>query len=226
MTRYWGPLGWMALHSISINYPDEPTFQDKETLTRFLDRFRDTITCPSCQSHFREIYKNYIAAFPEWNTSKYNLFLFVARAHNTVNKRLDKPLIRTVADCLKTIKTNSQNTTLAGYRAAYITYLVGNWNRELSGDSMMRQNFTKDLQKINNEYWNVREVDINTISFPEGDVLFNLEDRIGLQRATLRIPMSYIGNRATNNNPQQSSGKSLPNVGFRITGGRLKLGNM
>jgi hypothetical protein len=212
MTRYWGPLGWMTLHSISINYPDIPAVEDKQLLIRFMDNFTESITCPTCQSHFKSIFQTYRSLFPSWNASKFDLFVFIARAHNTVNKRLDKPLIRTVAECLEKIKTNSIHTTLSGFRQTYINYLIGNWSRELTGEGRIKIGHSKELQKINNEYWSLRETNIDSLKFPEADVLFNIEQRTMAPSTSNGLPSVYRG--------------SLPNVGFRFSGGRLKLGNM
>ena len=212
MTKYWGPLGWMTLHSISLNYPDTPSVEDKQILIRFMDNFTESITCQYCQSHFKTIFQTYKGLFPSWNSSKYDLFVFIARAHNTVNKRLDKPLIRTVAQCLETIKSNTKNTSLSGFRQAYINYLISNWSRELSGEGRLKIGHSKQLQKINNEYWSFREVDIDSLNFPETDVLFDIEQRSVLPKATGGLPSIYKG--------------SLPNVGFRFSGGKLKLGNI
>jgi len=212
MTKYWGPLGWMTLHSISLNYPDTPSVEDKQILIRFMDNFTESITCQYCQSHFKTIFQTYKGLFPLWNSSKYDLFVFIARAHNTVNKRLDKPLIRTVAECLEKIKTNSVHTTLSGFRQSYINYLISNWSRELSGEGRIRIGHSKELQKINNEYWSLRETNIDSLNFPETDVLFDIEQRSVLPKATGGLPSIYKG--------------SLPNVGFRFSGGKLKLGNM
>jgi hypothetical protein len=77
MTKYWGPMGWMALHSISLNYPDEPTIADKQILGRFMEKFTETISCPSCQSHWQGLYRTYTSVFPQWNSSKFQLFLFI-----------------------------------------------------------------------------------------------------------------------------------------------------
>ena len=212
MTKYWGPLGWMTLHSISLNYPDTPSVEDKQILIRFMDNFTESITCQYCQSHFKTIFQNYKGLFPSWNSSKYDLFVFIARAHNTVNKRLDKPLIRTVAQCLETIKSNTKNTSLSRFRQSYINYLISNWSRELSGEGRLKIGHSKQLQKINNEYWSFREVDIDSLNFPETDVLFDIEQRSVLPKATGELPSIYKG--------------SLPIVGFRFSGGKLKLGNM
>lgn len=212
MTKYWGPLGWMTLHSISLNYPDNPSKEDKQILIRFINNFTESITCPSCQSHFRTMFESYIGLFPSWSSSKFDLFVFIARAHNTVNKKLDKPLIRTVAQCLETIKSNTKNTSLSGFRKAYINYLIGNWSRELSGEGRIRMNYAKEVQKINSQYWSFREVNIDSLNFPESDVLFDIDQRSVLPKATSGLPSIYKG--------------SLPNVGFRFSGGKLKLGNM
>jgi len=212
MSKFWGPLGWMTLHSISLNYPDNPLIEDKRILINFMNSFTESITCPSCQSHFKKIFQTYKGLFPDWNASKYDLFIFIARAHNTVNKRLDKPLIRTVAECLEKIKTNSIHTTLLGFRQSYINYLIGNWSRELSGEGRLRIGYSKEVQKINNEYWSLREVDFDSLNFPEGDVLFDIEQRSIISKATSGLPSIYKG--------------SLPNVGFKFSGGKLKLGNM
>jgi len=212
MTTYWGPLGWMTLHSISLNYPDIPAIEDKQYLSRFMNNFTESISCPSCQSHFKTIFQTYIGLFPNWNASKYDLFVFIARAHNTVNKRLDKPLIRTVSDCLETIKTNIKNTSLKGFRQSYINYLISNWSKEMSGEGRLRIGYSKELQKINNEYWSLREVDFDSLNFPESDVLFNIEQRSILSPVSNGLPSIYRG--------------SLPNIGFRFSGGRLRLGNV
>jgi hypothetical protein len=212
MTKHWGPLGWMTLHSISLNYPDTPSVEDKQILSRFMNNFTESITCPYCESHFKTLFQTYKGLFPSWNASKYDLFVFIARAHNTVNKRLDKPLIRTVADCLETIKSNTKNTSLSGFRQSYINYLIGNWSRELSGEGRLRMGYSKELQKINNEYWSLRETNIDSLNFSETDVLFDIDQRSRLPSVSNGLPSIYKG--------------SLVNVGFRFSGGKLKLGNL
>jgi hypothetical protein len=212
MTKYWGPLGWMTLHSISLNYPVNPSKEDKQILISYMNNFTESITCPFCQTHFKSIFQSYIRLFPSWNASKYDLFVFIARAHNTVNKKLDKPLIRTVNECIETIKSNTKNNSLTMFRQAYINYLIGNWSRELSGEGRLRMNYAKEVQKINNQYWSLRETNIDSLKFPETDVLFDIDKKSMLTKATIGLPSMFKG--------------SLSNVGFRFSGGKLKLGNM
>ena len=128
MTSLWGPLGWMTLHSVSLLYPEVPSQADKEILKRYMTAFRDSISCPSCQSHFKIIFQNYTASHPEWNSNRFQFFLFVVRAHNTVNKRLNKPCPNTVQECLSMYYANTKINSGLVYRTKYLEYLIRNWS--------------------------------------------------------------------------------------------------
>ena len=209
MSRIWGPLGWMTLHSISLNYPETPSSEDKSIVFAYMKSFAASITCPSCRSHFTSMFAMYKSRHPEWANSKFDLFLFVVRAHNTVNKRLDKPIVYTVADCLQTIANNSKNTPLYVFRQNYISHVINNYQREMSGEGRILLGFIREVQKINNEYWNSRECAIADIVFPEENVTEFIED------TSRRVQTPY-----------SSSSVVIPlNVGFRIRGGKLRLGS-
>lgn len=173
MTSLWGPLGWMTLHSISLLYPESPSQADKQILKRYMDLFRDTITCPYCQSHFKIIYTNYARSHPEWANSRFDFFMFVVRAHNTVNKRLNKPKPESVQACLDMYKATTQNTTGLGYRTAYLTYLLRNYGREMSGEGYMHLSEVREMKRITEEYWNKKteesissfQMDANVLEF-------------------------------------------------------------
>jgi len=170
-TKYWGPLGWMTLHSVSLIYPDTPTAEERAIMDKFIRLFAETISCPTCKDHFQRLLSLYTANHPEYLNSKQDLAVFVFRAHNSVNRKLDKPRQATVAECLETLKLNTKHTTFSHFRKAYITYLINNWKRELSGYGTIIKRSAMELQKINNEYFNLREIDISTIVLQEADVL-------------------------------------------------------
>ena len=167
MTSLWGPLGWMTLHSASMLYPENPSHTDKEILKRFMDAFRETLTCIHCYHHFKILFQNYTSLHPDWADSRFNLFLFIARAHNTVNNRLNKPKPATVQACIDTFRSNTVVTSAFVYRAKYIEYLSRNWSREMSGEGMMKLAHVRELQRINNEYWN-HKTEYSTDSFQMG----------------------------------------------------------
>lgn len=154
MTAVWGPMGWMTLHSISLLYPDNPSQSDKQISHKFLDEFANSITCPHCEKHFKTMFENYRKIHPEWNSSKFHLFLFIARAHNTVNKRLEKPLVKTVQECLDSIIQGTQYTSATTFRRNYIDYVAKRMMAEMSGDTMIKVGLAQSMRRTNETYWN------------------------------------------------------------------------
>jgi hypothetical protein len=209
MTSFWGPLGWMNLHSISCLYPENPTSEDKQIVTKYLKCFEETITCPKCQSHFSSMLSMYKKSYPNWLNSRYDFFLFVCRCHNTVNRRLDKPILQSAYDCLKTFQSNVKVTSAEQYRQSYLSYLTKIWSQEQSGESFMRLSSVREMKKINEQYWNPREIDVNTVVFlADTDVTQPI-----LQDPKHYSPSSSIPVFANN-----------PNIHIGFKNGRLKLG--
>ena len=210
MAKVWGPLGWLCLHSMSVCYPNEPTQEEKLICMRSIELFGDTITCRHCKEHFNKLYQSYKSMYPDYLDSRQNFFLMVVRIHNSVNKRLDKPIIQSVKDCLDLLKTNTTNVSGGLFRQQYINYLIRNWSYEMTGEAMILKAKTYDLQKINNSYYNSREQDFN----------------IQLEEADIKTPIPETNKININNNSIFSLNISnlakATNVGFK--GGRLKLG--
>jgi hypothetical protein len=204
MTAIWGPLGWMTLHSVSINYPDTPSETEKQICSRFLDMFAETITCHICKSHFSRMLQTYRVTHQDYLDSKQNFFLFTVRAHNTVNKRLDKPTVKTVADSLKTLQQATSQTSPAEYRRKYLEYLRRIWESERSANGLFALQKVRELEKINTEYWSLRENSYVQF-FYEADVLEYISESGVKKTSNGFVP--FIG--------------SVPKVGFG--GGRLKL---
>jgi len=200
----------MTLHSISANYPTNPSREDREVLNIFLECFKQTITCPSCKNHFTSMFQTYKQMHPEWANSKFDLFIAFCRMHNTVNKRLDKPLQQTLQDCIETLKNATKNTSPAKFRITYLNYLMVTWSPQQTGDSLISLGQTRELIRINNDYWSQRETSYSDLNFTRTANVVEL------------VPM----------NPQlYEVSKGFPNfvnqpkvVGFRITGGKLRLG--
>jgi len=168
MTKIWGPVGWMTIHSISVCYPEEPSIEDKAILNDFMNAFGFTITCPSCNQHFSTMFNAYKQSVPSWNNSRRDLFLAICRMHNTVNKRIDKPCPKTVQECLDSLKNATSYTSPTEFRKQYIEYLRSQWRYQPGSIQMIS---VDKMRKINEEYWNKREVSYSDVSFPEDDVL-------------------------------------------------------
>jgi len=199
MTKLWGPLGWMTLHSVSLIYPENPSPAEKQIASRFLDLFADTISCNQCKMHFKTIRLLYASSNPGYLNSRQEFALFGFRAHNTVNRRLDKPLQSTVAHCLQSLRNATSQTSLANYRSSYLTYLSRNWAREFTAESLIILGSVREMNKINNEYWSPRDSGIPDLA--EADVVTSIE-RDGVRVSSDRLVSTSIG----------------------FKGGRLKLG--
>jgi len=156
MTALWGPMGWMTLHSVSMLYPEFPSSADKAILKRYIELFRDTITCIHCHNHFKGLYDTYTRTHPDWGNSRFDLFLFVVRAHNAVNLRLNKPRPASVQECITAFQSNTVVTSALTYRTKYNEYLLRTWAREMSGESMMKVGLVRELKRITEEYWNTQ----------------------------------------------------------------------
>jgi hypothetical protein len=153
------------------------------------------------------MYESYKSLYPTYLNSKKDLFVFVTRIHNSVNKRLDKPIIQTVKDALELLQNNTKSVSGRSFREQYINYLIRNWAYEMTGEAMMLKHLAYELQKINNSYWNTKEQDFN-IEIEEDDIKILVPDNI--KHTPTSIYSFTTANLA-----------KATNVGFR--GGRLKL---
>ena len=88
-TTFWGPSGWLFLHSIVQNYPWKPTLEQKNNYLIFLKQVGNVLPCRYC----RESYQEFIN---EPNTlldkkvmeSRKTLVKWLFDIHNKVNKKL------------------------------------------------------------------------------------------------------------------------------------------
>lgn len=194
-TKIWGPLGWMTLHSISAIYPENPTPADKLLVEEFISAFRETITCPYCKNHFTAMFNKYKQIHPEWSSNRQSLFMFICRAHNTVNRRLDKPMPKTVSECIETLKNATAVKCPAEFRKAYLDYLTRNWTHQSDSSGFMMMGYVRKMIKINNEYFNPRDVKYSEITIQEENVLDFIPEDSNKYRATQAVldPIHYRG---------------------------------
>jgi hypothetical protein len=204
MASVWGPMGWITLHSIAAAYPDEPTQEMRSITSSFLEKFAETITCPHCKTHFSRMLAVYQSSHPDFLNNRRNFFLFTVRAHNTVNKRLDKPILQTVSECLETLRNATKNVSPSQFRINYFSYVARNWIHELGGDGRINFNITNDMKKLNTTFFSQTNDEFDK-EIEEGDVLELIEDTRNIRFST--VLSRYVA--------------TSPDVGFK--GGRLKL---
>ena len=89
LTTVWGPSLWHYLHTMSFNYPVQPTASDKRHYRNFILNLQKVLPCKHCRDNLK---KNF-AAHPlrecdMKNRETYSRYVY--KLHETVNKMLGK----------------------------------------------------------------------------------------------------------------------------------------
>tara|TARA_B100001123_G_C14517961_1_gene713134 strand:- start:45 stop:509 length:465 start_codon:yes stop_codon:yes gene_type:complete len=85
----WGPKMWFYIHTLAINYPDNPSNEDRKHYYNFFYNIRYTLPCGSC----RRNYNIHLNEIPIKLDSKMHLFNWTVDMHNKVNELLGKPIL-------------------------------------------------------------------------------------------------------------------------------------
>ena len=89
LTSVWGPSMWHYLHTMSFNYPVEPTKENKHYYKEFVKNLQYTLPCKYCRINL----KNNFKAHPIKDCHMKNREAFsryVYELHELVNKMLNK----------------------------------------------------------------------------------------------------------------------------------------
>lgn len=114
----WGPGGWIFLHTMTFNYPDKPTKEDKKKYTNFFNMLGGMLPCKYC----RDSYNIYLKHVPidKFIDSREGLTYWLYYIHNLVNDKVFKndsttfeevvrKYERFKAGCKKVKKNNDKN---------------------------------------------------------------------------------------------------------------------
>ena len=84
--KFWGPGAWMFLHSITMNYPKNPTETDKEIYYNFFKNLEHVLPCEKCGYN----YARHIQDYPIENVlhSRKLFVKWFIKIHNEVNKEI------------------------------------------------------------------------------------------------------------------------------------------
>ena len=89
LTSVWGPSLWHYLHTMSFNYPVNPTLEDKKNYKNFILSLKNVLPCKYCRINLTTNFKN----LPIRNCHMKNRDTFsryVYKLHEHVNKMLNK----------------------------------------------------------------------------------------------------------------------------------------
>jgi hypothetical protein len=89
MTSIWGPPMWHVLHTISFNYPVEPTKEQKEYYYNFYSNLVNILPCRYCRDNLCNNFKK-LPLTKSVFKNRDSLSRYVYLLHEEVNKMLEK----------------------------------------------------------------------------------------------------------------------------------------
>ena len=89
LTSIWGPALWHSLHTISFNYPVNPTTENKKHYRDFMLNLVNILPCKYCRENLKNNYKQFPLTM-ECMKNRNSFSRYVFKLHETVNKKLGK----------------------------------------------------------------------------------------------------------------------------------------
>jgi len=89
VTRIWGPWAWCFLHTISFNYPTNPTSEDKKNYKNFILNLQHVLPCGHCRKNYNKNLKLHPLTIKNLKNRK-TFSTWVYELHEVVNKMLKK----------------------------------------------------------------------------------------------------------------------------------------
>jgi hypothetical protein len=89
LVSVWGPAQWHFLHTMSFNYPVDPTHEQKKQYRDYMLSLVHILPCKYCRQNLKKNYK----AFPltmEYMKSRDSFSRYVYKLHERINKNLGK----------------------------------------------------------------------------------------------------------------------------------------
>ena len=97
MTKIWGPAMWHYLHTMSFNYPVEPTLENKKNYRNFVLNLRNVLPCKYCRINLTNNLKKKPLQMCHMK-SRETFSRYIYELHETVNRMLNKKSHLTYCD--------------------------------------------------------------------------------------------------------------------------------
>jgi hypothetical protein len=85
LTSVWGPPLWHVLHTISFNYPSNPTKQHKKKYMKFIHNLKYILPCKYCRMNLKKNFKSLPLTMKDMK-NRHSFSLYVYNLHEHVNK--------------------------------------------------------------------------------------------------------------------------------------------
>lgn len=89
MTSIWGPALWLAIHTISFNYPIEPTEEQKKDYYKYFKNLQNVLPCRYCRENYAKNMQTHKLT-KDVMKNRESLSRWVYELHEMVNKNLGK----------------------------------------------------------------------------------------------------------------------------------------
>ena len=89
LTNVWGPSLWHVMHTMSFNYPNEPTSQQKKHYKNFILNLQNVLPCKYCRMNLVTNFKQ-LPLTNECMKNRYTFSMYVYNLHELINKMLNK----------------------------------------------------------------------------------------------------------------------------------------
>jgi hypothetical protein len=89
LTTVWGPPLWHFLHTMSFNYPINPTPEEKKHYMEFIKSLEYILPCKYCRVNFKKNLKT-LPLTLEVMKSRHTFSKYVFELHELINKMLNK----------------------------------------------------------------------------------------------------------------------------------------
>jgi len=89
LTSVWGPSTWHMLHSMSFNYPVQPTCEEKRNYMDFVLSLQCVLPCGKCRANLKKNFKKLPITLKDMK-SRHHFSLYIYRLHEVVNDMLGK----------------------------------------------------------------------------------------------------------------------------------------
>ena len=146
LTTVWGPMMWSYLHTMSFNYPVNPTSADKKHYRDFMINLQFVLPCKYCRMNLANNFKK--SPILPCNMANRDAFSrYVYNLHETVNKMLKKKVHLTyceVRDRYENFRSRctSENPTIFSFVKD-----TGKANDSKEDKEEMRLNKEQDIEK-------------------------------------------------------------------------------
>lgn len=89
LTSVWGPSAWHLLHTMSFNYPVNPTCDDKRYYRNHVLNLQNVLPCGKCRLNLKKNFAK-LPLRPEYMRNRATFSKYIYKLHELVNKMLGK----------------------------------------------------------------------------------------------------------------------------------------